>query len=110
MAYDEDLADRIRGALIEVDGVRERAMFGGLAFLLGGHLAVAAGSGGDLIVRCDPGETSALVERPGVQRFEMRGREMNGWLRVEPSVLAGDEDLREWVDVGLAYASSLPPN
>ena len=109
MAYDEDLADRIRAAVQDHDGITERAMFGGLAFLLNGNMAVSASSKGGLMLRVDPSETDALVTEDGVNHFEMRGRPMNGWVRVDPSVLGSDEQLQHWVDVGLTYAASLPP-
>ena len=107
MAYDEELAGRVRGCLGPVE-VTEKRMFGGLAFLVGGHLAVAASDRG-LMVRCDPGESEALLERPGVSRMEMQGRELAGWLRVEPPDLADDDTLGSWVEVGTAYAGGLPP-
>jgi TfoX/Sxy family transcriptional regulator of competence genes len=109
MAYDEHLADRLREAVQNVDGVSEKRMFGGLAFLVRGHMAVSASATGGLLLRCDPSETDALVTEPGVARFEMRGKEMDGWLRVEPAVIDGDEELRRWVRVGVDYAGSLPP-
>jgi hypothetical protein len=109
MAYDEDLADRIRAEIAPDDAVAEKRMFGGLAFLVGGHLAVSASGQGGLLVRCDPDETEALVGEPGVSRFEMRGREMDGWLHVSPSAAESDAELRRWVGTGLAYARSLPP-
>jgi len=109
MAYDEDLADRIRVAIQDLDGVTEKRMFGGLAFLVSGHMAVSASGKGGLLLRCDPGETDALVEEPGVDRFEMRGKEMDGWLRVDPEAIDADGELQRWVRVGVAYARSLPP-
>ena len=109
MAYDEDLADRIRASIPDHDGVTERQMFGGLAFLLNGHMAVAASGQGGLMVRVDPDETDALVTEDGVARFEMRGRPMNGWVLVDPSAIGSDEQLRRWVDIGMTYAGSLPP-
>src|SRR5437764_12057873 len=102
MAYDEDLANRIRELIAAEPGVVEKKMFGGLAFLVGGNMAVAASGQGGLMVRCDPDETDALVAEPGVRRMEMRGREMDGWLRVD------DDDVDRWVGVGVAYAGSLP--
>lgn len=108
MAYDEDLADRIRVALQHVDGVTEKKMFGGHAFLVGGHLAVSASGRGGLLLRCDPAQTDALVREPEIGRFEMRGREMDGWLRVDPEAVATDEELGRWVEVGVGYARTLP--
>jgi hypothetical protein len=109
MAYDEQLADRVREALEGEPGLTEKRMFGGLAFLAGGHLAVAASGQGGLMVRCDEAQSDALTGRPGVTRVEMRGREMDGWLRIESDVVAEDDELRYWVDVGLARARTLPP-
>ena len=109
MAYDEDLADRIRIAVQEADGVTEQRMFGGLAFLVNGNMAVAASGQGGLMLRVDPDQTESLVHEDGVARFEMRGREMNGWLRVDTSATTTDQDLARWVDVGVTYAASLPP-
>lgn len=108
MAYDEDLADRIRTAIQDRDGVTEKRMFGGLAFLVDGNMAVGASQGG-LLLRVDPSETDSLVGEDGVTRSEMRGRAMNGWVRVDPSAIASDEELTRWVQVGVAYAGSLPP-
>ena len=109
MAYDEDLADRIRAAIPDPEGVTERRMFGGLAFLVNGHMAVSASSQGGLLLRVDPDETDSFVNDDDVTRFEMRGRELNGWLHVYPSATGSDEDLRKWVEIGVAYAGSLPP-
>ncbi len=111
MAYDEELADRLRAALATESGLTERRMFGGLAFLLDGRMAVAASGarGGGLLLRCDPAETETLAREPHVDRFVMRGREMNGWLRVGDAAVAEDGALRSWVGRGVAYARSLPP-
>jgi hypothetical protein len=84
-------------------------MFGGLAFLVNGHLAVGASGQGGLLLRVDPAETDSLVSEPAVTRFEMRGRAMDGWLHVQPVAVASDEQLRQWVGIGLTYARSLPP-
>jgi hypothetical protein len=108
MAYDEGLADRIREAVSDEPGVTEKRMFGGLAFLVHGNMAVSASGQGGLLLRIDPADAEALTEHPEVRRFEMRGREMDGWLRVGPAAIAGDDDLRRWVDTGLTYARSLP--
>ena len=83
MAYDEDLANRIRELVAGERGVTEKKMFGGLAFLIGGHMAVAASGQGGLIVRVDPDETDTLLTKPHAQPMVMRGREMQGWLRVD---------------------------
>jgi TfoX/Sxy family transcriptional regulator of competence genes len=108
MAYDEELADRVRECLEQVPDVTERRMFGGLAFLVGGNMAVAASGQGGLLLRCDPAGTDALVATNGVDRMVMRGREMEGWLRVEEPVVTEDDDLRHWVELGVSYAGSLP--
>jgi TfoX/Sxy family transcriptional regulator of competence genes len=109
MAYDEQQAARIREALRGEPGVSEKRMFGGLAFLVDGHLAVSASSRGGLLLRVDPDQTESLLSEPSVQRFEMRGREMDGWLWVRDEAVAADEELQRWVDVGVARARALPP-
>src|SRR4051794_506479 len=109
MAYDEDLAERIRALVAEEPDLAEQRMFGGLAFLIGGNMAVAASGQGGLMVRVDPGETDALLEQPHAKPFEMRGREMQGWLRVEPEGVQTGGELAPWVARGVAYARSLPP-
>jgi len=109
VAYDEDLADRIRALLATDHDVVEKKMFGGLAFLIGGNMSVSASGQGGLLVRCDPAETDPLLKAPHAERFEMRGRAMDGWLRVESEGVESDADLKRWVDVGVAYARSLPP-
>lgn len=109
MAYDEDLADRVREAIQGVDGITEKRMFGGLAFLLRGNMAVSVSGRGGLLLRCDPEQTDSLVAASGVDRFEMRGKEMDGWLHVDPEAIETDQDLRRWVGVGVGYAGSLPP-
>jgi hypothetical protein len=108
MAYDEELADRIREVVQGEPGLTEKAMFGGLAFLVGGNMAVSASGQGGMLLRCDPAQTDDLVSRPHVQRFEMRGREMDGWLRVDLAAVDTEEELRDWVGRGVAYARSLP--
>jgi len=108
MAYDEALAQRIRDLLAAEDGVSEMRMFGGLAFLIGGNMAVAASGQGGLMVRVDPEQTEALLAEPHAQRFEMRGREMAGWLRVDAEGVGTREELEPWVRRGVAYARSLP--
>jgi TfoX/Sxy family transcriptional regulator of competence genes len=109
VAYDEDLANRIRELLAAQPGVTEQRMFGGLAFLLGGNMAVAASSKGGLMVRVDPDETDALLEKPHAAPFEMRGRGMRGWLRVDAEGVRTKRQLEPWVKRGVAYAGSLPP-
>ena len=108
MAYDEDLANRIRGMVAGEPGVTEMRMFGGLAFLIGGHMSVAASGQGGLMVRVAPEDTEALLAKPHTQPFEMRGREMQGWLRVDLEGLRTKRQLAPWVSRGVAYARSLP--
>jgi hypothetical protein len=109
MAYDEDLANRIRELMAAESGVTEKKMFGGLAFLIGGHMAVAASGQGGLMVRCAPEETDRLIAKPHARRFEMRGREMDGWLRVDDDGVKTKRGLEPWVRTGVAYAKALPP-
>lgn len=108
MAYDEELADRLR-LLLAGPPLVEKKMFGGLAFLLHGNMAVAVSGEGGLMVRVDPAATDALLGEPGAAPFEMRGRPMQGWLRVEAEAVDDDAALRLWAERGLAYAGSLPP-
>jgi TfoX/Sxy family transcriptional regulator of competence genes len=108
MAYDEELAERIRAQLPDRP-VEEKRMFGGLAFLVGGHMAVAASGQGGLLVRVAPDAAEELLAQPGTEPMAMRGRPMAGWLRVEASVVASDEQLAAWVDRGIGFASTLPP-
>ncbi|MDX6325932.1 MAG: hypothetical protein QOK15_2286 [Nocardioidaceae bacterium] len=109
MAYDEELADRIGEAVQGEQGLSEKRMFGGLAFLVEGHMAVSASGQGGLLLRCDPEDTDLMVHEPGVSRFAMRGKEMDGWLHVQPEAVDRDADLGRWVSVGVTYARSLPP-
>ena len=109
MAYDEELADRIRAIVSSESDIAERKMFGGLAFLKGGHMAVAASGQGGILVRVDPEEVEAHLSEPGTSLMEMRGRPMEGWLRVSDDVLESNEALSRWVDAGLSYAGRLPP-
>ena len=109
MAYDEDLADRIRAVLEGEVGLSEKRMFGGLAFLIDGKMALSADSKGAMLLRVDPERAEELVRDPAADRYEMRGREMNGWLRIDPLGLATEADLERWVDIGLSFARSLPP-
>ena len=109
MAYDEDLANRIRELIAADAAVTEQKMFGGLAFLIGGNMAVAASSQGGLLLRVPPDETEALAAKPHARRFEMRGREMQGWLRVDADGVRTKRQLEPWVKRGVGYARSLPP-
>ncbi len=106
--YDEELANRIRELLADVP-VIEKRMFGGLAFLVGGHIAVAASGKGGLMARVDPKEQEALLGRAHVKPFEMRGRALDGWLRVDAEGLRTKRALEPWVKRGLAVARSLSP-
>jgi TfoX/Sxy family transcriptional regulator of competence genes len=108
MAYDEQLASRIRDLVAGTGGLSEQKMFGGLAFLVGGNMAVAASGQGGLLVRVDPDHSAELVASTPATPMEMRGREMAGWLRVQDADVAAHADLAAWVERGLAYASSLP--
>jgi hypothetical protein len=108
MAYDEELADRIRTLLGHRSGLTEKKMFGGLAFLIGGNMAIAASGQGGILVRVDPDESDALVASTPAELMEMRGRSMAGWLRVDTPDVADDGALGEWVERGAAYVASLP--
>jgi TfoX/Sxy family transcriptional regulator of competence genes len=109
VAYDEDLAGRIRTLLGDRPGVTEKKMFGGLGFMIGGNMAVAASGQGGVLVRVDPDESDKLVASTPATPMEMRGRPIAGWLRVDTADVATDADLAAWVDRGTAYAASLPP-
>ena len=109
MAYDEELADRIRELVGAGPGIDEKRMFGGLAFLVGGNMAVAASGQGGLMVRVNPEETDELVAKPHARPFEMRGRPMQGWLRVDDEGVRTKRQLEPWVRRGVEYARSLPP-
>ena len=109
MAYDEDLADRIRELLAGEPGLTEQKMFGGLAFLVAGNMAVAASGQGGLMVRVDPDRGDALIASTPARPMEMRGRPMSGWLRVDAADVRLDRQLAEWVTMGVTYSRSLPP-
>lgn len=109
MAYDVELAERIRAVVGGEPGITERAMFGALAFLVDGHLAAGATNGGGLMLRTDRADAEALLAEPHVHPFEMRGRDVPGWLIVAAEGVQDDDALRTWVGHGLAYARSLPP-
>jgi hypothetical protein len=107
MAYDEELAERIRELVEDEPGLAEKRMFGGLAFLINGNMAVSASGQGGLLLRVDPAQTESLIQQPHARRFQMRGREMNGWLHIDEEV--APEEFRRWVEIGVSYARSLPP-
>lgn len=109
MAYSTVLADRIRGLLIGTADFTEKKMFGGLAFLIRGNMAVSASGNGGMLLRADPAASDELCANPGVERAVMRGKAMDGWLRVDDDAIDSEADLQRWVQVGVAYASSLPP-
>jgi len=108
VAYDEKLADRIRALVAGESGLTEKKMFGGLAFLIGGNMAVAASGQGGVLVRVDPARSDKLVATTNARLMEMRGRRMPGWLRVDPDDLRTKRQLAKWVELGTAYARSLP--
>jgi len=109
VAYDEELAARIRHLLTGAVDFTEKKMFGGLAFLVGGNMAVSASGQGGLMLRANPTASDELCSHPGVERAVMRGRAMDGWLRVSDDVTRDDDGLARWVRVGVGYAASLPP-
>ena len=108
MAYDEELADRIRELVGGESGVTEQKMFGGLAFLIGGNMAVAASGQGGILVRVEPAQSDLLVATSNARLMEMRGRSMQGWLRVDPDDVSTKRQLAKWVELGTTYARSLP--
>ena len=108
MVYDTGLADRMREVLASEPAVTEKRMFGGLAFMVAGHMAVCATNGG-LMVRIDPTQGDALLTDPRANRMAMQGRELSGWLLVDLDESTPDEELEQWISHGVAYARSLPP-
>jgi TfoX N-terminal domain len=108
VAYDEELAARIRELVVGESNLTEQKMFGGLAFLIGGNMAVAASGQGGILVRVDPAQSDALVATTNARVMEMRGRPMRGWLRVGPEDLRSKRQLARWVELGTTYARSLP--
>jgi TfoX/Sxy family transcriptional regulator of competence genes len=108
MAYDHELADRIRELVAAGEGVTEQRMFGGLAFLINGNMSVAASGQGGVLVRVAPEETDALAGTEGVRAMVMRGREMRGWLQVDTAAVRTPRQLEQWVERGVSYARSLP--
>lgn len=109
MAYDQDLAHRIREQLSDEHGVTEKAMFGGLAFLLRGNMAVGISNGGELMVRVGPDATDDALARPHTRLFDMTGRPMKGWILVAPAGIKTKRQLGPWIARGIAFASTLPP-
>ena len=109
MAYDEELAGQLRDIAAGTPGVSESRMFGGLAFLVNGNMAVAAANKGGLLLRVPPERTAELLGEPGTDEFVMQHRAMTGWLRVEPSALTSYEAVQRWAAIGLEHAASLPP-
>ena len=108
MAYDEELAERMRELLDEHRDITEKKMFGGLAFLIGGNMAVAASGQGGILVRVDPAQSDKLVATTGARPMEMRGRQMQGWVRVDADDVRTKRQLAKWVSLGTSYARSLP--
>jgi TfoX/Sxy family transcriptional regulator of competence genes len=108
MAYDEELANRIREQVAGESGLTEQKMFGGLAFLIGGNMAIAASGQGGVLVRADPEESERLVAKTDARLMEMRGKQMRGWLRVDAEHVRTKAQLAKWVELGATYARSLP--
>jgi TfoX/Sxy family transcriptional regulator of competence genes len=108
MAYDEDLANRLRELLADQEAVTEKKMFGGLAFLLHGNMSVSASRNGGLLVRIDPAQTEAALARPHVELMAMGGRTMDGWITVAPEGLKTKRELAAWVKRSVAYVKTLP--
>ncbi len=109
MAYDHELADRIRHLIGSDPELTEKKMFGGLAFLIAGNMAIAASGQGGAMIRVDPQESDALIAATNASMVEMRGQLMPGWLRVSSADLRTDDQLALWVKRGTAYARALPP-
>jgi TfoX/Sxy family transcriptional regulator of competence genes len=108
MAYDEDLANRLRELLSAEDAVTEKKMFGGLAFLVGGNMSVAASRNGGLLVRIDPADTDTCLARPHVELMTMGGRKMDGWITVSPDGVKTQRELASWVKRSLIFVGTLP--
>ena len=108
MAYDEDLAQRIRELVATQEGLREQKMFGGIAFLVGGNLAIAASGRGGILVRVGPERSDRLVATTRAEVAVMGGRPMTGWLRVASEDLRTTRQLKPWVERGTSFARSLP--
>jgi hypothetical protein len=110
VAYDEELADRVRTLLVLEPDVVEKRMFGGIAFLIGGHIAAGVSSSGGLLMRCEHEDTDELLGMAHVEPFVMRGQAMRGWLWVGGQAVGEDDELKRWVESGVGYARSLPPS
>ena len=108
VAYDEQLAQRLRELLRGEEGLTEKRMFGGLAFLINGNMSVSASGQGGLLLRVDRAKTDALLGEPHAEPFEMRGRAMQGWLRIAPEGVRTKRELERWARRGVTYARSLP--
>jgi len=108
VAYDEELAERLRELLDDEPQLQEKKMFGGLAFLIGGKMAIAASRQGGVLVRVDPAESDKLLHTSHAEMAVMRGRPMEGWLRVAPAHLRTRAQLAKWANLGASYARSLP--
>ena len=108
MAYDEALASRVRATLGDNPAISERQMFGGIAFMLAGNMAIGV-SKDDLMVRIDPDDQDEALAQPNVRILDMTGRPMKGWILVAPEATEDDADLQGWVEAGLDFAGSLPP-
>jgi hypothetical protein len=108
MAYDEELAERVREVISARADLSERKMFGGIAFMVGGNMAVGV-TGDELMVRLDPADSEKALTEDGVRVFDMTGRPMKGWILVSAERISGETGLSEWVDAGADYAASLPP-
>lgn len=109
MAYDEDLAYRVRDLLEPEQGLSEKKMFGGLTFMINGHMAVNVSRQGGLMLRIDPAQTDELLRDKHAAPFQMRGKPMTGWLRIDPAGVAKESDLERWTAMGVSYARTLPP-
>ena len=108
MAYDEELAARIRDLVGDEPGLTEQKMFGGLAFLIGGNMAIAASGQGGILVHADPEASDELVTSTDAYLMEMRGKQMRGWLRIDSGHVSTKPELAKWVELGTSYARSLP--
>ncbi|HTR75545.1 MAG TPA: TfoX/Sxy family protein [Solirubrobacterales bacterium] len=110
MAYDEALADELREILAVADGdLTEKKMFGGICFMVGGKMAIAASRRGGLLVRTDPADADEVLALPGTEPMEMRGRQMPGWVHVDATALRDEVAVEGWVSRALAFVATLPP-